>query len=137
MNVIAESVEFTIDIRSKNAKSIDNIYKKIIMKLDEVTADTNTKYSVDIKLEQKPVDLSEKLIGIIEKQCNRKKYSYKKMLSGAAHDSMIFAPILDTAMVFVPSKEGRSHCKEEYTDCKYLEEAISVVKDTIISLERE
>ncbi|PZG21740.1 M20 family metallo-hydrolase [Nonomuraea aridisoli] len=40
--------------------------------------------------------------------------------SGAGHDSQLMGEHVPTAMLFVPSVEGRSHCKEEYThpeDC--------------------
>ncbi|MDE5445747.1 Zn-dependent hydrolase [Bradyrhizobium sp. CSA207] len=42
------------------------------------------------------------------------------MASGAGHDAAFMAQIAPAAMVFVPSRDGRSHCPEEWTaaeDC--------------------
>jgi N-carbamoyl-L-amino-acid hydrolase len=37
------------------------------------------------------------------------------MLSGAGHDAQYMAAIAPTGMIFVPSRDGRSHCEEEFT----------------------
>lgn len=42
------------------------------------------------------------------------------MVSGAGHDAVNLAPLMPTAMIFVPSKDGLSHNPAEYTpdaDC--------------------
>ena len=36
--------------------------------------------------------------------------------SGAGHDAMFMALIAPTAMVFVPCRNGRSHCPEEWAE---------------------
>lgn len=40
------------------------------------------------------------------------------MASGAGHDAAFVARIAPMAMVFVPSRDGRSHCPEEWTDAE-------------------
>ena len=37
------------------------------------------------------------------------------MISGAGHDSLEIGQVLPTVMLFVPSKDGRSHCPVEFT----------------------
>jgi len=38
------------------------------------------------------------------------------LYSWAGHDAKMFSELCDTAMVFLPSAAGKSHCPEEYTD---------------------
>ena len=38
------------------------------------------------------------------------------MSSGAAHDANHLAEITRVGMIFVPSKDGKSHCPDEWTD---------------------
>jgi allantoate deiminase len=40
---------------------------------------------------------------------------WKPMVSGAGHDSQVMATGVPTAMLFVPSVDGRSHSAAEYT----------------------
>jgi len=40
---------------------------------------------------------------------------HRRILSGAGHDAQYMATICPTGMIFVPSRDGRSHCEEEFT----------------------
>lgn len=51
--------------------------------------------------------------------------------SGAGHDSLAMAGEVPTAMLFVPSHNGRSHCPEEQTDAEALVTACKVVHDVL------
>ena len=51
----------------------------------------------------------------MEEECKERGYTYKRMLSGAGHDALEIGQVLPTVMLFVPSKEGRSHCPVEFT----------------------
>ena len=36
------------------------------------------------------------------------------MISGAGHDCQLFAGQVPSALLFLPCRDGRSHCPEEY-----------------------
>ena len=55
----------------------------------------------------------------------------RRMLSGAGHDAMIMADITNIGLVFVPSRGGRSHCPEEWTDYDLLQNGIETVCETV------
>lgn len=131
MNVIAQKAEFTMDIRSPKDESIENIRSKIWDLLDHYTNDAGASWNVDIKLRQHPVYMNSTLIDTLKKKCEYHQYKYKEMVSGAAHDAMIFADKTDTVMVFVPSRGGRSHCPEEYSSYASLAKAVQIVSETI------
>ena len=61
------------------------------------------------------MELSEDMLDIMEEECKERGYTYKRMLSGAGHDALEIGQVLPTVMLFVPSKEGRSHCPVEFT----------------------
>ncbi len=134
MNVIAGNVEFTIDIRSKQDESISSIMNQIQDLLDNLTRAVGASYDVEVKLRTQPVNLSKQLIDFLEEGCKNNRYSYRIMTSGAAHDAMIFAEKVNTAMLFVPSLNGRSHCPEEWTDINYFAKAVKTVYETIVKM---
>lgn len=131
MNVIAEEMEFTMDIRSREAAAIERMKSKIWALLERYTKEAEAEWQVDIKLSQKPVVMAEELVKKIEEKCKEHHYSHKKMVSGAAHDAMIFADKVDTVMVFVPSRQGRSHCPEEYSEYGHLARAVQITEEVI------
>jgi allantoate deiminase len=56
------------------------------------------------------------------------------MLSGAGHDSMVMASITDVGLIFIPSKNGRSHCPEEWTDYEYLQKGAELMLHEVLNL---
>lgn len=137
MNVVAGKCEFTLDIRSPQDISIEHMKNKIWRILNRETETVHANWDVDIKLQQPAVTMSPRLVSILSEKCEQHQYKYRQMVSGAAHDAMIFADKTDTVMVFVPSQEGRSHCPEEFSKCSDLAKAVQIVTETIETLNKE
>lgn len=129
MNIVAEKVEFTVDIRSCNNDNINDITRRIRAALDHETAAMGGSYEMDNKLTITPVDLSEEMLQIMEDNCKEKGYSYKRLPSGAGHDSLEIGQVIPTVMLFVPSKEGRSHCPVEFTKYSEFAKASVIMTD--------
>ncbi len=115
MNIVAEQVDFTVDIRSRNNDNISDIANRIRAALDRETAQMGGSYEIDTKLVITPVMLSEEMLQIMEDCCREKGYSYKRLPSGAGHDALEIGQVIPTVMLFVPSRDGRSHCPVEFT----------------------
>ena len=137
VNIVAEKVEFTVDIRSKNNDNIEDIANRIRHALERETAEINGSFDMQTKLVITPVELDQELLGIMEKNCKELQYSYKYLPSGAGHDSLEIGQVLPTAMIFVPSKDGRSHCMEEFTKYSDLAKATQVMVGLIEEVTRE
>lgn len=61
-------------------------------------------------------------------------YSYKRMVSGAGHDAQFLATYIPTAMIFIPSVNGKSHCEEEFTPWEECEKGVNVLLETVSKL---
>ena len=129
MNIVAEKVEFTVDIRSINNDYINDITSKIRAALDYETEKMGGSYEMDNKLTITPVMLSEEMLQIMEDDCKEKGYSYKRLPSGAGHDSLEIGQVIPTVMLFVPSKDGRSHCPVEHTEYDDFAKASVIMSD--------
>lgn len=132
MNVVAGSVEFSVDIRSKKTDNIDDIVAKIKAELEEHCGAHGASYEIATKLVITPVHLCEPMLDVLEKSCQQREYSYQRIISGAGHDALAIGQLLDTVMVFVPSKDGRSHCPVEWTDYADFAKAITVIYDLVL-----
>jgi N-carbamoyl-L-amino-acid hydrolase len=58
-----------------------------------------------------------------------------RMTSGAGHDAAFFSRIAPTAMVFVPCKDGRSHCPEEWSEPEQIAAGTAVVFETLCKMD--
>lgn len=115
MNIVAEKVEFTVDIRSSNNDNINDITRRIQTALKTETEAMGGTYEMENKLTITPVKLSEEMLDCMEKSCAERGYSCKRLASGAGHDALEIGQVIPTVMLFVPSEEGRSHCPVEFT----------------------
>lgn len=134
INTIAQNVSFSIDIRSTKQEVVNSIYEKIRGHIENIARRYGVKYSIINTLSVNPVDMNEGLKEKIEKSCIKRNYSYEHINSGAGHDSLPMAEAVDTAMIFVPSKAGRSHCREEFTSYEHLAKATLVALDAVANI---
>ncbi len=136
-NIVPAEVEFTVDIRSKDAMSINNVKNQIIELLDLNTENTDVKYEIAEMLDVNPVKMNQEIINLFKSNAVENDISYEMMLSGAGHDAMVMGAITEVGLVFVPSKNGRSHCPEEWTDYADLQKGIELICESIIQLGEE
>ena len=129
MNIVAEKVEFTVDIRSMNNDNINDITNRIRKALDKEVAEYGGSYEMDNKLTITPVHLSSEMLDFMEEDCKERGYTYRRMPSGAGHDSLEIGQSIPIVMIFTPSKEGRSHCPVEFTKYSEFAKASVIMKD--------
>lgn len=108
--VINQSVKMVLECRNQSQDLMQEIVAYAEEKLENME---NTKMSLLVKKE--PVDCDMNLIDTMESICKEQEITYLKMPSGATHDGNSFAKKMPIGMIFVPSKDGISHSKEEYT----------------------
>ena len=135
-NIIPGKVKMTLDIRDKNDVVLNEIADKIIKSIETACNSRKLKYNIKHASYTKPVLLSKKIAKIIEIAAKSRGIETLRMVSGAVHDSSVVAELTDVGMIFVPSKNGRSHCPEEYTDIEYIEMAANILLQSVIELSK-
>lgn len=133
-NIVPGEVKFTVDIRSKKDQCIDEVRGKIEDSLKDLCSSRGVEFKIVEKMRVSPTELSKNLIGKLNKHSDNLGFKKETMLSGAGHDAMVMASLTDVGLVFVPSKDGRSHCPEEWTDYEDLQRGIELVYQTIVDV---
>ena len=132
-NVVPKKVEFSLDIRSKDSCSIHRVLEGVLAVIEEACGkDLSFRFYKTIGEEPRLMDA--KLQALFEKHIVNRGYSYTKLPSGAGHDALIMADVVPTAMLFVPSKDGRSHSPQEYTPSANLLMGTEVLYDVVAEL---
>ena len=57
-----------------------------------------------------------------------------ELASGAGHDAMVLGRHIPTGMLFVPSRDGRSHTPDEYTAPEDCEAGVRVLTRALATL---
>ncbi|WP_077600864.1 Zn-dependent hydrolase [Oceanobacillus sojae] len=135
-NVIPDKVKFSVDIRSSKEEHIKNVVQKVKDVIASYETD-NIQAEVEQSLYMEPKELNQEIRSLLQASCEQLDISYITMHSGAGHDAMVLSDITDVGLIFVPSKDGLSHCPEEWTAIHELAAGVEVLYETALKLIEE
>ncbi len=131
-NIVAQDAWIQVDCRSSKISNVDRVYKVFWESLDKSVRDnTGVSYVKSQKIHSDQVTLDEEIKALIETEAHKAGIRTWHLLSGAGHDAMVMSSIARAAMIFVPSKDGRSHVPEEWTDYEDLQKGAEVLYRTV------
>ncbi|GGJ96590.1 Zn-dependent hydrolase [Lentibacillus kapialis] len=134
VNVVPGKATFTIDIRHTEKDALTNFTTDVEAKLQEIAEQIGVAVDIDLWMDADPVPMNQHIVDVMQKQCDENGAHYKLMHSGAGHDSQVIAPVIPTAMLFVPSHKGISHNPKEYTSPDHLAEGVQALISTLYEL---
>lgn len=111
-NVIAGSVSLSFDIRSTSPAILQEAQTRIKNLQQQKDG---FRYTLEFAAPDAPAQMDGDGLRLLEEAAKSLHLSYRKMHSGAGHDSQILAQKTKTNMIFIPSVGGISHSPEEYS----------------------
>ncbi|MFB6201753.1 MAG: M20/M25/M40 family metallo-hydrolase, partial [Halorhabdus sp.] len=116
INVIPETVDFTVDFRSYDDETVDRAADRIRAEIEHAAAreDVEASHEVIMRIESQAFD--DGCIGTVATAADDIGADYTRLISGAGHDASYLNGVCPTAMVFVPSVGGVSHTEDEFTE---------------------
>ncbi len=132
--VIPDLVDFSLDARHQNPEVIKQVVE-VIKNMPKEFDKCEVKY--EEAWARNTVEFDEELVGFVQKSADAYGYSSKKMYSGAGHDAQYVIDMMPTTMVFVPSKDGHSHCEPEFTSVEECCRGINVVLQTVLEIDKK
>jgi allantoate deiminase len=115
VNVVPEEVSFSIDMRHPDEDTKQRLAAAMLVRCEAIAHERGLTLSSEITSDSLPSRMDPALQSVLIQAAETCGASWKAMPSGAGHDSQEMARHLPTAMLFVPSVEGRSHSAAEYT----------------------
>lgn len=125
--VIPGRVEFTIDARHPDPVQRKLLYQRQEALMAEVAARRGIHLSSHTTISQDPYSCDPELVTTFEEAASQQNIPTFRMQSGAAHDAQQMGTIARTVMLFVRSRDGRSHTPEEYSSPKDIAQAVQVL----------
>lgn len=124
---VPASCAFSLDVRDKTLAIKQRILDEVEALVAKVTRERGLDYKVEIGTNIDPVPMAPHLVDIFDGAAKAAGISCQRMVSGAGHDAMIMARVAPAAMVFVPSKGGKSHSPKEHTSLDDIMPGIEVL----------
>ena len=112
-NIIAGRTVFTIDIRSPDKATLDEMDERIRDGIDTICEALDIDYEVEQVGHFDPVTFDEGCVRTVREAATRLGYTHRNIVSGAGHDACWINRVAPTAMIMCPCVDGLSHNEAE------------------------
>ncbi len=134
VNAIPGRVTLSIDMRDPRSETLDRARAL----LDRVVAEAGQREGVRYELEHywrvPSTPFDPEVVAVVERAAKAAGARSRRILSGAGHDAQYMATIGPVGMIFVPSRDGRSHCEEEFTAVDDIEHGANTLLGAALAL---
>ena len=117
-NIVPGVVHFSVDLRHPDESTKQQLAAQIRTVGEEIAGRRGVAISYEVVGDVLPMDMDRSVKAELQAAAEECGVAWKPMISGAGHDSQVMATRVPTAMLFVPSVEGRSHSAAEYTSAE-------------------
>jgi N-carbamoyl-L-amino-acid hydrolase len=114
-NAIPGRVSMSIDLRAPDEHHITRGLGLVDRLVKDAAKAEGVSYQLEHYWRVPRTRFALEVVDAIEAAVRSLGCGYRRILSGAGHDAQYMAAICPTGMIFVPSRDGRSHCEEEFT----------------------
>jgi N-carbamoyl-L-amino-acid hydrolase len=116
VNVVANRVTMTIDIRNPSNQRLAEAEARVRAAAAEVAASERVTVTFRDLARFPAQAFDEGLVRVVEEAARDLGHRVRRMPSGAGHDAQMMATVAPTAMIFVPTRDGKSHTPEEHAE---------------------
>ncbi|REK77819.1 Zn-dependent hydrolase [Paenibacillus paeoniae] len=133
-NVVPGCVTFDLEIRSLDTALSLSVYEGFFNEAERIAAARGLTLRGEKLSQSEPVRVGSDLLTLVEQSCAAVA-SVVRLPSGAGHDANQLAAIAPIGMIFVPSRGGRSHCPEEWTDYEQVAMGVDALFHTLLAFD--
>lgn len=134
-NVVSEQARVTGEFRSPHATRLAELQEQLVASTAELDERWRTSSAVTWGQFDPPTAMDELVGDQLVAAARATGHEALRMYSGATHDTVQMARLAPTGMIFIPSRGGRSHCPEEWTDTRHVLDGVSVLAQAVLGLD--
>ncbi|WP_414473157.1 Zn-dependent hydrolase [Microvirga sp. M2] len=136
-NVVPSRAVMLIDARAEQRSTLESFTTFLTGACKVVASEWNVAVAPPrLVSDNEPTPADPALMRYLEEACDRVGAVHRRMASGAGHDMAWFAKIAPAAMIFVPSRNGRSHTPDEWTEPSELALGAAVLFEAVRSIDQ-
>jgi len=132
VNVIPGRVEFSIDVRDVDDERIARASREILAEVGSIAGRRGIACEQETTGSSVPRPMSPRIVDLLQKLATRLGIRCHPMASGALHDAAMMTRVTDVGMIFVPSRDGRSHSPREWTDYADIEHGANLLLAAVV-----
>jgi N-carbamoyl-L-amino-acid hydrolase len=135
-NVVPGAVSLSVEVRHLDWPTVERLWDEIEAAARAVCAPRGVMLTVADLADVAPMRTPDWLAQVIAEMCAEVAPGTPALPSGAGHDGSWIGRIAPAGMIFVRSKDGRSHCPEEYSSPEDITAGVTALALALLALDR-
>lgn len=136
VNTVPGQVEFVLEVRGETEEQIHQVVREIQAGWARIGERRQVTIEQNVMLDQKPALFDSEVVSIIQNTAEELSEPYLTLASMAVHDAVHMSAIAKSAMIFVKSIDGKSHCPDEYSIPEDIEKVGQVFLQAVIKMDQ-
>ncbi|HSF28870.1 MAG TPA: Zn-dependent hydrolase [Candidatus Tectomicrobia bacterium] len=136
-NIVPEIAFLTLDLRDISWDVLQRLLERVHTLAHEIAQKWGLEVTIERMRISEPALMSPRIQAVIDEVARDLDQKTHWMNSGAGHDAQVMAKITEAGMIFVPSRQGRSHSPAEFTDWEHIERGANVLLHSLLRLANE
>jgi beta-ureidopropionase / N-carbamoyl-L-amino-acid hydrolase len=133
-NTIPGRAEFSLDVRDVSGIKLDELHDAFRKALSAIARRRGLMFEFDEISRIEPVACATEVVEVFSRKATELGVKAMRLPSGAAHDAQIVAGVTRAGMIFVPSRDGRSHSPAEWTTWSDIEAGANLLLHSALEL---
>jgi allantoate deiminase len=133
-NIIAEKVEFTVDLRDIDVEARTKLEGKLYHIIEETAIGYNLKYEIKEDTRSEPRYCADWIKNIMREEDEKLGLDSPTLMSGPFHDALFMSYISDYGMIFVRCEKGISHNPLEFAEMDDIEKGVELLYATALRI---
>lgn len=133
-NIVAGKVILDIDTRLATPAAQEESAQVLAEAIRQIAEQHHLGYTTEKLTTVPPTIAPARIQNAFETACQQANVHYQSLVSWAAHDAMMMARVCDSGMIFVPCRDGRSHCPDEFTRPEDIAVGIAVLANALVQI---
>ena len=135
VNVVPGRVDMTVEVRSTQTEALIWAMEEIERALHEISARRGLDSTLEWRHREEPALVPLDMQDVVAKAAEDLRIPVMRLPSRASHDAARLAPVAPVGMVFIPCRDGRSHCPEEWAELDNIVTGVRVLGQALLRLD--
>ena len=135
-NIVPGAVTLTVELRHVDGAVLDRMVEICRERIRQVAGRRGLAAQVEVTMATQPVPMHPSVVEVLARACRQAGVPYMELPSMAGHDAAHMAAVAPTGMLFVASRDGKSHTPEEFTEPEVIEQGAQVMLAAVLELDR-
>ena len=132
VNIVPGRTSFIVDLRQFDKDLFYKAHDELNAIVKNAAEKRGLTWTMENPVNVPPVVFDTDMVDTVENAAKELGFRVSRKYSAACHDAQFLATICPTAMIFVPSINGKSHCPEEWTEFEDIAKGCDVLLHSVL-----